>query len=89
MFIYNFIQWLKDLKFDFKIVGVLFFLWAIINLMNSFLSVLNGILTAQTVTSFTISLIGFVIAWFFYFKGSKIVLRTFREHREIEKKKVK
>ena len=77
-----------DIEFDFRVLGVLFFIWSIINFVNSILSSIVGNFTFQIGASLLISLVGFGIAFYCYFIGSKIVLRTLKHHENEEYEEV-
>jgi hypothetical protein len=66
------------IPYDFKVTGILFYLWGILNLLNGTLSVLDGNITNQTYTSIGIAFITMVIASYMYFPGGRVQLRTLR-----------
>lgn len=67
------------IPYDLKVEGMLFFLWAILNITNGIFNIVDGTITNQTFVSIGIGFITLVIASYKYFPGGKVHFKTLKE----------
>jgi len=71
------INWLKHLKLDFRIIGLLFMIWGFVILLEGLLE-LVGTVTADTNQSWLLIVRGtipLIIGVYMYFRGDDVLIR--------------
>jgi hypothetical protein len=62
-------DWSFGVKFDFRVIGMLFFLWALVGFVSAFID--------QNPVNFLKACVTLIVAWAFYFPGNKVFLQHY------------